>query len=110
MKYLMYALILLLLMSPGLSKAKGNAGSALNNCVLIGEYAETAQRLRQQHSSFTLEIAWELNKGEYPPAKVDVLNITAVQVFSFPRNTDPILISDRIVAACIRSANKTYKE
>ena len=112
MKYVAYAVAFTLLILTGVVKAEQKtrpqiAGFAINNCVLMGEYAEDLQKLRQKHSTLTLEIVKEINDGEeLNKNKRDSQNMTASYVFTFDRFTDSTMVSNYVVANCIRDANE----
>ena len=112
MRYIAYIVAFVLLVLTGVVKAEQKthpqiAGFAINNCVLMGEYAEDLQKLRQKHSTLTLQIVKEINAGEeLNKNKRDSQNMTASYVFTFARSTDPTMISNYVVANCIRGANE----
>lgn len=116
MKYIQYLLVLALLMSTGIVKAAQPvhpkmAVYAMNNCVVMGEYADGVQRLRAQFSTFTLKKAKEVNDGEeHDLTKRETLNLTADYIFTFSRFDDPVLVSNYVIANCIRAANQIVQK
>lgn len=115
MKYIQYLAVLALLLCTGIVKAAPAypqlAVHALNNCVLMGEYADGLQKLRQQFKTFTLSKAKEINDGEEPDkVKREAQDLTADYVFTFQRFDDPVLVSNYVIANCARAANQIIQK
>lgn len=102
MKYLI-AVLMLAISQPTLA-AKNTPKDGIEMCIVQGEFANTVQKLRQQHTTLTLSIAKAIVDNEMGGTEVQrtMFKHTLEFMWGMDRRLHPNNVQDTVTATCLK--------